>query len=205
MRVVQWIDAAAQVKGNGGKIYLVLHPTPLLSGTLKGHVRRRRLRHRKINTAAPFDDEEDGLFLFANLESKLLAHNPTVDLTQTHASLSTARSLLLTTFRPSYPENDACGNMRVHFSTQRWRAVEPWFTPGMAGVNSAGLGALAGNVLGMFAPNVRARLASTVFLTGGAAGIPGMGEWLTEKLKSGLPLSTPDAAPTGRLSWRLSI
>ncbi|VDC01788.1 unnamed protein product [Peniophora sp. CBMAI 1063] len=146
--------------------------------------------YRKINTAAPSSDEEDDLTTLATLESKLLAHDPTFTPTQTHASLSTARSLLLSTFRPLYNEDDARGAMRIHLSTERWRAVEPWFAPGMAGVDAAGLAELAGNVLGMFAPDVRARLASTVFLTGGAAGIPGMGERLAEELRSGLPVGS---------------
>ena len=55
-------------------------------------------------------------------------------------------------------EEDAAGQMRIHLSTERWRAVEPYFTPNMAGVDAAGLGELASNVLSMFAPDVRARL-----------------------------------------------
>ena len=108
-------------------------------------------------------------------------------MTQTHAALSTARSALLTAFRPVYGEEDAAGQMRIHLSTERWRAVEPYFTPNMAGVDAAGLGELATNVLSMFAPDVRARLASTVFLTGSPAALPGLGERLANALRPNLP------------------
>lgn len=77
--------------------------------------------------------------------------------------------------------------MRIHLSTERWRAVEPYFTPNMAGVDAAGLGELATNVLAMFAPDVRTRLASTVFLTGSAAALPGLGERLANALRPNLP------------------
>lgn len=42
------------------------------------------------------------------------------------------------------------GRARIHLSIERWRVCETWFAPGMAGVDSAGLGEVLQNVLASF-------------------------------------------------------
>jgi actin-related protein 5 len=101
-----------------------------------------------------------------NVEQKLLAHDPNFTSQHTHASITSQRSALLSAFRPIYPEGDYAGPLtyhvvprptncdigasRIHLNVERWRACEPWFWPGMAGVDSAGLGEVLQNVLARF-------------------------------------------------------
>ena len=42
------------------------------------------------------------------------------------------------------------GHTRIHLNTERWRVCETWFSPGMTGVDSAGLGEVLQNVLARF-------------------------------------------------------
>ena len=61
------------------------------------------------NTAAPDSDEEDDLSQLQVIEQKLLAHDPTFTAQQTHASITTQRSALMSAFRPFYSEGDIEG------------------------------------------------------------------------------------------------
>lgn len=79
---------------------------------------------------------------------------------QTHAAISSQRSALLAAFKPSYEDGDARGNTRIHLTTERWRVCETWFSPSLAGVDSAGLGEVIQNVLARFSEPEKARLAS---------------------------------------------
>jgi len=54
---------------------------------------------------------------------------------------------------------DARGHARIHLNVERWRVPEVWFSPGMAGVDSAGLGEAITFVLGKFKPEHRLRMA----------------------------------------------
>ena len=47
---------------------------------------------------------------------------------------------------------------RIHLNIERWRACETWFSPGMAGVDSAGLGEVVQNVLARFSDQEKGRL-----------------------------------------------
>ena len=57
-----------------------------------------------------------------------------------------------------YEEGDVEGNTRIHLNTERWRVCESWFSPGMAGVDSAGLSEVIQNVLSRFSDAEKARL-----------------------------------------------
>ena len=61
------------------------------------------------NTAAPDSDEEDDLSQLQIIEQKLLAHDPTFTAQQTHASITSQRSALMSAFRPFYNEGDIEG------------------------------------------------------------------------------------------------
>ena len=92
------------------------------------------------------------------MEQKLLAHDPTFTNQHTHASIASQRSALLSAFRPIYQEGDVGGASRIHLNVERWRVCEAWFWPGMAGVDSAGLGEVLQNVLARFPDNDKSRL-----------------------------------------------
>ncbi|KAG8869755.1 Nuclear actin-protein involved in chromatin remodeling [Serendipita sp. 405] len=115
--------------------------------------------YRKINTGAPDESEEEDLVRLAALEKQLLEYDPTFSMSQTYASLSTARSKLLESFRPGYGEEDVRGHSRIHLNVERWRCVETWFSPGIAGCESAGLGEVLQFVLSRFKPQQRLRMA----------------------------------------------
>ncbi|KAG8220241.1 hypothetical protein J3R82DRAFT_1282 [Butyriboletus roseoflavus] len=101
---------------------------------------RKIIMHSSQNTAAPSSDEEEDYNQLQIIESKLLQYDPTFTTQHTHASLSSQRSALLSAFRPQYVEGDIAGNSRTHLNTERWRVCETYFSPGMAGVDSAGVG-----------------------------------------------------------------
>jgi len=42
------------------------------------------------------------------------------------------------------------GNTRIHLNTERWRVCEAYLSPGMAGVDSAGLGEVIQNLIPYF-------------------------------------------------------
>ncbi|KAJ7582599.1 chromatin remodeling complex subunit [Mycena floridula] len=130
--------------------------------------------YRKINTAVPSSDEEEDLNQLHMVEQKLLAHDPSFTRQHTHASIASQRSALLTAFRPSYEDGDVEGSTRIHLSTERWRVCEAWFSPNMAGVDSAGLGEVIQNILSRFSEEEKGKLVKNVFLTGGAAELPGL-------------------------------
>lgn len=110
------------------------------------------------NTAAASSDEEEDFASLQAIEQKLLAHDPTFTEEHTHAALSSQRSALMSAFRPQYEEGDAKGKSRIHLNVERWRVCEAWFSPSMAGVDSAGLGEVLQNVLGRFPDQDKGRL-----------------------------------------------
>jgi hypothetical protein len=68
--------------------------------------------YRKINTAAPSSDEDDDVAQLQVVEQKLLTHDPTFTVRHTHASITSQRSALMSSFRPNYEEGDVEG---IHF------------------------------------------------------------------------------------------
>lgn len=56
------------------------------------------------------------------------------------------------------PSDHFTGNTRIHLNTERWRVCETWFSPGMAGVDSAGLGEVIQNILNRFSDTEKGRL-----------------------------------------------
>ena len=55
------------------------------------------------------------------------------------------------------------GKTRIHLNTEQWRVCETWFSPNMAGVDSAGIGEVVQNILAAFSTAERARLAQVNF------------------------------------------
>jgi actin-related protein 5 len=50
------------------------------------------------------------------------------------------------------------GHSRIHLTTERWRVCEAWFSPNMAGVDSAGIGEVIQSVLSNFNDVDKARM-----------------------------------------------
>ncbi|KAI0641198.1 actin-like protein Arp5p [Trametes meyenii] len=162
--------------------------------------------YRKINTAAVSSDEEEDLVNLQAVEQKLLTHDPTFTEEHTHASLTSQRSALMSAFRPQYEESDVKGKTRIHLNVERWRVCEAWFSPSMAGVDSAGLGEVLQNVLARFPDPEKGRLVQNVFLTGGPSQLPNIVSRLHATLRPILPPEMPlaivQAADATRDAWR---
>ncbi|KAF7986150.1 hypothetical protein HWV62_38522 [Athelia sp. TMB] len=146
--------------------------------------------YRKINTAAE-SDEEDDLIQLQTVEQKLLSYDPTFTLHNTHAAITTQRSALIAAFRPQYEEGDVEGHTRIHLNTERWRVCEAWFSPGMAGIDSAGIGEIMQNVLAGFSDSEKGRLVKNIFVTGAPCQLPGLISRLQSTLRPLLPPEMP--------------
>ncbi|OJT07940.1 Actin-like protein arp5 [Trametes pubescens] len=147
--------------------------------------------YRKINNAAASSDEEEDFATLQSLEQKLLAYDPTFTEEHTHASLTSQRSALMSAFRPQYEEGDVKGKTRIHVNVERWRVCEAWFSPSMAGIDSAGLGEVLQNVLARFSDQEKGRLVQNVFLTGGPSQLPNLIPRLHATLRPILPPEMP--------------
>ncbi|KAI0327265.1 actin-like protein Arp5p [Cubamyces sp. BRFM 1775] len=162
--------------------------------------------YRKINTAAASSDEEDDYANLQAVEQKLLAYDPTFTEEHTHAALTSQRSALMAAFRPQYEEGDVKGKTRIHLNVERWRVCEAWFSPSMAGVDSAGLGEVLQNVLARFSDQDKGRLVKNVFLTGAPSQLPNLIPRLHATLRPILPPEMPlaiaRAADPTRDAWR---
>ncbi|KAE9397615.1 actin-like ATPase domain-containing protein [Gymnopus androsaceus JB14] len=166
--------------------------------------------YRKININADDSDEDNNddrdLAQLQLIESKLLTWDPTFTMEETHASIASQRSALLNAFKPVYEEGDVGGKTRIHLNTERWRACEPWFSPGMAGVDSAGLGEVIQNVLSRFSEEEKGRMVKNISLTGSPSLIPGISPRLYSTLRPLLPPEMPieirRADDPGMDAWR---
>jgi actin-related protein 5 len=163
--------------------------------------------YRKINIAAPSSDEEDDLAQLQAIEQKLLDHDPSFTHQHTHASITSQKSALVSAFRPLYDEGDVQGHTRIHLNTERYRVTEAYFSPSMAGVDTAGLGEVIQNILARFSEEqVKAKLVSNVFLTGAPSQLPGLIPRLQNALR---PILDPEmrinivgAGDAGLDAWR---
>ena len=61
------------------------------------------------NTTEQSSDEEEELQQLQAIEQKLLTHDPTFTIEDTHAYISTKRSALISAFKPIYDEGDPAG------------------------------------------------------------------------------------------------
>ena len=91
------------------------------------------------------------------------------------------------THSPSRPP----GKARIHLNIERWRVCEAWFSPSMAGVDSAGLGEVLQTVLARFPDADKGRLVRNVFLTGAPSQLPGLRDRLQATLRPILPPEMP--------------
>ncbi|KAF8876485.1 hypothetical protein BD779DRAFT_1613295 [Infundibulicybe gibba] len=136
-------------------------------------------------------NEEEDLVQLQIVEQKLLTHDPTFTTQETHASIASQRSALISAFRPSYEEGDVEGSTRIHLNIERWRVCEALFSPAMAGVDSAGLGEVIQHILSRFPDVDKGQMVKNVFLTGSPAQIPGLIPRLHATLRPILPPEMP--------------
>ena len=115
------------------------------------------------DVSAPAEDQEEDLKRLMAIEEKLLFHDPTFTEEHTHAAIQQQRSPLLCAFKPGYSEWDVGGANRIHLNTERYRACETWFSPFMAGLDSAGLGEVIQNILARFTYEEKGRLVKVRF------------------------------------------
>jgi len=158
--------------------------------------------YRKINAAAVSSDEEEDFARLDVVEKKLLTHDPTFSAEHTFSSINSKRSALISAFKQPYAEHDIEGTSRVHFNIERWRACETWFSPGMAGVDAAGLGEIIQNVLARFNEEERGRLVKNVFVTGAPAQLPGLKNRLYNAMR---PILSPEMPIEIHLAQRPAI
>ena len=108
----------------------------------------------------------------------------------------------MSAFRPGYEEGDVEGHARIHLNTERWRVCEAFFSPGMAGVDSAGIGEVIQSLVPSFIeskarpgsldfPEDRAQVLQNVYLTGSASQLAGLVPRLQAVLQSLLPPGSP--------------
>ena len=66
---------------------------------------------------------------------------------------------MTTLYHPLYHTlTTTVGKTRIHLNVERWRVCEAWFSPSMAGVDSAGLGEVLQNILSRFTDAEKGRL-----------------------------------------------
>uniref|UniRef100_D8QKM7 Uncharacterized protein n=1 Tax=Schizophyllum commune (strain H4-8 / FGSC 9210) TaxID=578458 RepID=D8QKM7_SCHCM len=147
--------------------------------------------YRKIDVSAPAEDQEEDLKRLMAIEEKLLVHDPTFTEEHTHAAIQQQRSPLLCAFKPGYSEWDVGGANRIHLNTERYRACETWFSPFMAGLDSAGLGEVIQNILARFTYEEKGRLVKNIFLTGTPSKFPGLVERLQTTMRPIMPPEMP--------------
>lgn len=96
---------------------------------------------------------------------------------------------------PPYPtpltHSQHTGKARIHLNLERWRVCEAWFSPSMAGVDSAGLGEILQTILARFPDADKGRLVKNVFLTGAPSQLPGLRDRLQATLRPILPPEMP--------------
>jgi len=105
--------------------------------------------------------------------------------------MNSKRSALLSAFKQPYAEHDIEALARIHLNVERARVCETWFSPGMAGVDSAGLAEVIQNVLARFSEEDRGKLVKNVFVTGAPAQLPGLIPRLYNVMRPILPPEMP--------------
>ncbi|KAH6917713.1 chromatin remodeling complex subunit [Coprinopsis sp. MPI-PUGE-AT-0042] len=144
--------------------------------------KKRRVGGEDIlcNVTAPSSDEEDDVIQLQAIEQKLLMHDPSFTDQHTHAFLSTQRSALLSSFRPTYEEGDV----------EALPSTRNLLSPSMAGVDTAGIGEVIQGILARFSEDEKRRLVGRL-LNRNPSLLPGLQPRLLSSLTPILPPSTP--------------
>ncbi|GAA5899816.1 hypothetical protein JCM6882_005442 [Rhodosporidiobolus microsporus] len=159
------------------------------------------LVYREIGTADDSEDEEEELAHLAQIESKLLSHDPTFSLEDTAERLALRKTQLLNAFVRGMapadpvetydPEGTPSHASRLQVNVERIRVPEVLWQPGMGGLDQAGLGEVVEGVLKGFGEDERRRLTSNIFLTGQHTLLPNFSSRLLSTLTPSLPVGHP--------------
>lgn len=109
------------------------------------------------------DAEEDDQTLLQSIESRLLQHDPTFTENDTMVGRVHLKNALMNAFvlggtTAWHNSEDVQASHQLHLNVERIRVPETWFQPSMFGVDSAGLGELAGWVMNGYEEDVRRRM-----------------------------------------------
>jgi actin-related protein 5 len=171
--------------------------------------------YREIVAEDDSEAEEDDLAQLQTIESKLLEHDPHFTDDHTLEGQVRVKNALLNAFTRGdalgrYDPDNIHQNYQIHLNVERIRVPETWFQPSMFGVDSAGLGEVAGWLLNGFDEDVRARLMQVrsvisdplrngkaadmtqcVVLSGGSTKLPNLLPRMRNTLTPVLPFRTP--------------
>lgn len=119
--------------------------------------------YREIQVEEDSEAEEDDLTTLETLEAKLLKYDPDFTEDDTLEGKVRAKNALLNAFvrggtAGRYDPEDVKQQYQIHLNVERIRVPETWFQPSMFGIDSAGVGEVAGWLLNGFDEDVRARL-----------------------------------------------
>lgn len=159
------------------------------------------------------DVEEDDLAQLETLEAKLLQFDPTFTDDDTLEGQVRVKNALLNAFvrggnGGQYDPESMEHSYQIHLNVERIRVPETWFQPAMFGVDSAGIGEVAGWLLNGFDDDVRARLMQvsakfrtchhvhadnlqSIVLSGGSTKLPNLQSRMRNTLTPVLPFRAP--------------
>lgn len=107
--------------------------------------------------------EEDDVTTLQSLESRLLQYDPSFTEDDTMEGQVRTKNALLNSFVRGgtggrYDSESVQQSYQIHLNVERIRVPETWFQPAMFGIDSAGVGELAGWLLNGFDSDERKRL-----------------------------------------------
>jgi actin-related protein 5 len=160
------------------------------------------------------DAEEDDLAQVETLEAKLLQYDPKFTDDDTMEGRARVKNALLNAFvrggnHGTYDPESLEQSYQINLNVERIRVPETWFQPSMFGVDSAGVGEIAGWLLNGFDDDTRARLMQCIVLSGGSTKLPNLHTRMRNTLTSVLPFRAPlkilgalDGADPRLEAWR---
>ncbi|EIW73296.1 hypothetical protein TREMEDRAFT_59461 [Tremella mesenterica DSM 1558] len=152
--------------------------------------------YREMDGEDESEAEEEDQTLLESLESRLLQHDPSFTEDETMQGRAHTKNALINAFvrgatshrfDPSNPEQ----SHQLHLNVERIRVPETWFQPSMFGIDSAGIGEIAGWVLNGFEEEQRRRMMQCIFLTGGCTNLPNLSTRMRNTLTPLLPFRAP--------------
>ncbi|KAL7418884.1 Actin-related protein 5 [Cryptotrichosporon argae] len=152
--------------------------------------------YREIGGDEDSDAEEDDQAQLESVEARLLQHEPTFTEADTLAGRLHAANALVNAFVRGgtggrFDPDVQAQTYQIHLNVERVRVPESCFQPSMMGVDSAGVGEVAGSVLNGYEEELRKRMMQCVLVTGGGASLPGIANRLRAALTPVLPFRAP--------------
>ncbi|WOO86060.1 Actin-like protein arp5 [Vanrija pseudolonga] len=152
--------------------------------------------YREIGGEDDSEAEEDDLAQLESIESRLLQYDPTFTDDDTLEGKVRVKNALLNAFVRGgtdgrYDSESMEQSYQIHLNVERIRVPETWFQPAMFGIDSAGLGEVAGWLMNGFEDDVRKRIMQAVVLTGGSTKLPNLLPRMRNTLTPVLPFREP--------------